>query len=69
MSYQRIEGELPVARQRVSFDSTNNDKFVDSGKPPPKYGLHPAMVHTLTSVAAGAVMCLFGYEQVKNLDF
>ena len=61
MSYQPIEDDEETRRLN-SFDISDPIKERPS-KPRPKYGFTPPRLHSLISVAAGTVMCLFGYEQ------
>lgn len=61
MSYQPIHEDEETHRLN-SFDISEPNKQGPS-KPRPKYGFTPPRLHSLISVAAGTVMCLFGYEQ------
>lgn len=61
MSYQRLEGESGVSR-------VPSMSFLQPSKGPlswrsSKYIWDPNKIHTAISIAAGTVMCLFGYEQ------
>ena len=61
MSYQPID-EDDDTRHLTSFDAGDSIKASRS-RYQPKYGLTAPRLHSLISVAAGTVMCLFGYEQ------
>jgi len=61
MSYQQINREDEINRIS-SFTALQTSKDVPN-KPRSKYGFDSRRLHTLISIAAGTVMCLFGYEQ------
>ena len=61
MSYQPID-EDDDTRHLTSFDGGDSAKASRS-RYQPKFGLTAPRLHALISVAAGTVMCLFGYEQ------
>ena len=61
MSYQPIDDDEETRRLN-SFDTPSPIKQ-DHPNPRPKYGFTAPRLHALISVAAGTVMCLFGYEQ------
>ena len=61
MSYQPID-EDDDTRHLTSFDAGDSAKASRS-RYQPKFGLTAPRLHALISVAAGTVMCLFGYEQ------
>lgn len=62
MSYQRVEGdELATLPTHSNFQYAKDD--IEKRRSRHKYGFNPDRLHTLISVAAATVMCLFGYEQ------
>ena len=61
MSYQRIDKDDENVRDKPS-DAFQIGKDVIKN-PLSKYGVDSRRLHTLISIAAGTVMCLFGYEQ------
>lgn len=62
MSYQPIDHD-DETRRLNSFDAPDSIKESSRSRPRPKYGFTAPRLHSLISVAAGTVMCLFGYEQ------
>lgn len=61
MSYRRIDGADEIPRV-TSLSALQISKKV-AERPRLKYGFDSRRLHTLISIAAGTVMCLFGYEQ------
>ena len=62
MSYQLLDGEEGIQRSSSFSALEPSTKDLLDGRRP-KYGFEPRRLHALISVAAGTVMCLFGYEQ------
>ena len=62
MSYQPLDGEEGIQRSSPFSALESSTKDLLDGRRP-KYGFEPRRLHALISVAAGTVMCLFGYEQ------
>ena len=63
MSYHRIDDNnetLPRISSSFTLLKTGKDDFA---KPRSSYAITPRRRHALISIAAGTVMCLFGYEQ------
>lgn len=60
MSYAPVNGEDGLDRIAHFTLSKSNDANPSSLS---KYAFDPRRIHSLISVAAGTVMCLFGYEQ------
>ena len=60
MSYARVGGEDDLERVET-FTSKETDESITPQRT--KYCFTPRQIHFLISVAAGTVMCLFGYEQ------
>lgn len=61
MSYQRIDGEDEIPRTSSLNPLQLSNKVIEKSRA--KYGFDSRRLHTLISIAAGTVMCLFGYEQ------
>ena len=64
MSYQRLEGEDGISRvPSMNFLQPSKGGLSSFTRRTSRYAWNPDKTHTLISVAAGTVMCLFGYEQ------
>ena len=62
MSYQRIEGEDGISRV-PSMNFLQSSKGSSIARGGSRWAWTPERTHTAISIAAGTVMCLFGYEQ------
>ena len=63
MSYQRLDGEDGISRV-PSMNYLQPSKGASSfARRASQYAWTPEKTHTAISIAAGTVMCLFGYEQ------
>ena len=62
MSYARVD-DAEDGLDRVSSFSIEESKTQKERHQHFKYGFNPRRTHSLISVAAATVMCLFGYEQ------
>ena len=62
MSYQRLDGDDDVARI-PSLDYLQSSKGSFTAKRASEWDWNPERTHSAISIAAGTVMCLFGYEQ------
>ena len=62
MSYQRLEGEDGISRV-PSMNFLQSSKGSSIGRRASRWIWTPERTHTTISIAAGTVMCLFGYEQ------
>ena len=61
MSYQPLDEENELYHSPTFSQLQSSKSTLDVRRP--KYGFDPQRLHSLISVAAGTVMCLFGYEQ------
>ena len=62
MSYQPLDEENEL-HNSPTFSQLQSSKSTLDIRRRPKYGFDPQRLHFLISIAAGTVMCLFGYEQ------
>ena len=63
MSYATVGGEDDLERVETFTSKETDDSITPQRPTRPKYYFTPRQIHFLISVAAGTVMCLFGYEQ------